>query len=394
MNAPVAGKPVLHALAIGGTHQFAHFLPVACEIERRGNCKVRIFVSDADEAPPIQAMARALGLPVPEIVPMTLPAALAGWVPRKLEKLTRLLAWAGRLRASDAILCAERTSTLLRRLPGHCPPMIHIPHGAGDRRVGFEKRFSLFDQVLVAGAKDRDRLIAEGVVLPERCGVTGPVKVSAMLRINAQRAPLFASDRPVLLYNPHFDARLGSGGAFTQRLVDAVAGDDRYNLVIAPHVRMARDWSEARRREWRAMAVPGRIVVDLASERSIDMTYTLAADLYIGDVSSQVYEFLVRPRPCLFVNAHAVPWQGNEDYAMWRFGEVITPDCDVLPAIARAFEEHPKYRAAQVERTRAAFEGIDWTADGAATFGGDDPIDRAADIIESVLLRAPPPRRA
>lgn len=383
-------KPVLHALAIGGAHQFAHFLPVACEIARRGRCRVRIFVSHAGEAAPIAQLARGLGLPVPEIVAMDLPAPLAGCVPRKLDKLARLLVWAGRLRACDAILCAERTSTLLRRLPGRCPPLIHIPHGAGDRRVGFETRFSLFDEVLVAGTKDRDRLIAEGVVAPERCVVTGPVKVSAMLRIAAQRPPLFASDRPVLLYNPHFDARLGSAAAFTRRLVDAVAADDRYDLVIAPHVRMARDWDEARRREWQAMAVPGRIVVDLGSERSIDMTYTLAANLYIGDVSSQVYEFLVRPRPCLFVNAHAADWQGNEDYAMWRFGEVVGPDCDVAAAIARAFRDHPAYRAAQIERTRAAFDAIGWTDAGAPVFAGDDPIVRAADVVESAMPGAPP----
>lgn len=29
------------------------------------------------------------------------------------------------------------------------------------------------------------------------------------------------------------------------------------------------------------------------------MTYTPAADIYLGDVSSQSYEFLLDPRPCL-----------------------------------------------------------------------------------------------
>src|SRR5690606_21808374 len=123
----------------------------------------------------------------------------------------------------------ERTSTLLKRLPGHCPPMIHIPHGAGDRAIGFEKRFSLFDKVLVAGPKDRDRLITQGVVPAERCAVAGPVKVAAMLRMNAARKPLFDNGLPVLLYNPHFDRKLSSFDSFARRLVTAVTSENSYN---------------------------------------------------------------------------------------------------------------------------------------------------------------------
>src|SRR3546814_2965461 len=46
--------------------------------------------------------------------------------------------------------------------------------------------------------------------------------------------------------------------------------------------------------------------IDLGSERSIDMSYTGSADLYLGDVSSQVAEYLYRPRPCVFLNAQGV----------------------------------------------------------------------------------------
>ena len=37
---------------------------------------------------------------------------------------------------------------------------------------------------------------------------------------------------------------------------------------------------------------------DPGSPASTDMTYTRAADIYLGDVSSQVYEFIAEPRPC------------------------------------------------------------------------------------------------
>lgn len=51
------------------------------------------------------------------------------------------------------------------------------------------------------------------------------------------------------------------------------------------------------------------MIVDLDSPRLVEMTYTLTADIYLGDLSSQLYEFLIRPRPVAFINAHRVDWQ-------------------------------------------------------------------------------------
>ena len=48
------------------------------------------------------------------------------------------------------------------------------------------------------------------------------------------------------------------------------------------------------------------------------------ADVYIGDISSMVTEWVMqKPRPCIFINAHNVNWKGNDDYYMWRFGKVV-----------------------------------------------------------------------
>lgn len=375
----------LNVLAIGGSHHLAHFLPVACEIHRRCATKVTIFAPDAADVAAIRKLAGQLDLPVPEVVEMKLPALLLRMLPPKAHKLARILFGARRLRDCDAMLTAERTSTILKRIPGKCPAMIHIPHGAGDGAAGFESRFALFDQVLVAGQKDKDRLVGTGRVPADRCDVSGSIKVSGMLRLEQDRAPLFDNDRPVVLYNPHFKTRLGSFHLLAKRLVDAIVEDGRYNLVVAPHIRLAQHWDEGQRAGWDALAVPGRVIVDLGSERSVDMTYTLGADLYLGDVSSQVYEFLVKPRPCLFVNTHAVDYEADESYAMWQFGDVVAPDFDIIPAIDRTFADHPLYRARQEKRARYALGGVEWDASGTARFTGGDPIVRAASLIEAFL---------
>lgn len=372
----------IHVLAIGGPHQLAHIVPVACELEHRFPGAATVFVPSADDAQGVHALAHKMGLPVPAVTVMTLPRTLGKLLPGALRKLARLLFWAPQITRANVLLCAERTSTILPRLFPNCPPVLHIPHGAGDRAVGFEARFQYFDHVLVAGRKDRDRLIEGGRVAAEDCTVTGPIKLSTVLgRATAQPARLFDNARPTILYNPHFSASLGSLEAFGRRLAEAVAADGRYNLVIAPHIRLAKQSNARQRQAWESLAVPGQILVDLGSPRCCDMTYTLGADLYIGDVSSQVYEFLIRPRPCLFVNAHKAEWQGSEDYAMWTLGDVITPDHDPIAAIDAAFASHGDYLSRQKARVAYAIEGIGWDADGTPYLDGGDPAQRAAGIV-------------
>jgi hypothetical protein len=333
-------------IAIGGSHQFPHFLPVAFELHRRGTMALTIYTNTAASSDAARRLAERLEMECPPIIEMRLPTWLERLARRLLPqspKVLRLTRWARQLRRCDALLSAERTSTVLRRLPGRTPVFLHIPHGAGDRAVGFERRLALFDHVIVAGEKDCARMVADGLVAPGACHIGGPVKLAAMARI-PDRARLFSGKRPCVLYNPHFSAALGSFEAVASRLIDDVARDGRYDLIVAPHVRLADAWAAAKRMAWEARSVPGRILLDFGSERSIDMSYTLVADIYVGDVSSQIYEFLYHPRPCLFINTHGACWQGDPSYAMWRAGPVITPEADLMGAIDRAKATHATSR--------------------------------------------------
>src|SRR3546814_12122811 len=69
-------------------------------------------------------------------------------------KQPRLIARIRRLRQCTALVTTERTSTSLKRLALIDCPLIHIPHGAGDRAIGFEKRLKWFDLVIASGRKD------------------------------------------------------------------------------------------------------------------------------------------------------------------------------------------------------------------------------------------------
>jgi len=86
------------------------------------------------------------------------------------------------------------------------------------------------------------------------------------------------------------------------------------------------------------------------------MTYTQAADVYIGDVSSQVYEFIRTPRPCIFLNLDRIDWQDDPNYAHWHLGQVVDSLDELALALARAHELQPRFEAAQRQMSAASID--------------------------------------
>ena len=369
-------RPAVGFLFVGGRHQMLHMAPVAAELQRDGEVDVTAFVRDAtDEAALRDMFGRFQAEIAIEALPLpfwTWPLALGGSSP----KVPRLIAARQRLARLDVLVAAERSSTLLKRLPGAKPYLVHIPHGAGDRARGFEARLRLFDHVIVAGPKDRDRMIGAGLVKPGNCSVSGYIKLAAIETLAATPARLFANDRPVVLYNPHFAKELSSWDRFGADLIAAFRANVDFNLVVAPHVRLAERLSAGERARIEKLAIEDRILIDFGSSRSSDMSYTRGADIYVGDVSSQVYEFVSTLRPCVFLNAGAAAWQDDPNHAFWHFGEVVTRARRLYPAILEARARHPVYAPRQAEAVRAALGPMD-----------PSPIVTAARILTGLAKR-------
>lgn len=224
-------------------------------------------------------------------------------------------------------------------MPGFSSRLALIKHGAGDREGGYKARHAAFDLTLVGGEKDRRRMIDRGLCTPENCAVGGYAK----FELRAPRQRFFANDRPVLLYNPHFDAKLSSWVRHGQEVLAALEALEGWNVIIAPHTKLG------------ARAAPIRttaphIRVDMGSRHSIDMSYTMSADVYLGDVSSQVYEFLLEPRPCIFLNLEQCDWRGDETFAHWRLGQVV----EDIAALPEALHRAAGLQAAFVDAQEAA----------------------------------------
>lgn len=352
------------------THQLAHSLPIALALAARGTHEVVLaYAKDAIRAE-IERQADPAVLARLTLVKLGLRRAGSQALAGALERLvpaTKLLLYRDNLdffSGFDAVVVSEKTSLLLKTRYGlDGLKLIHTRHGAGDRAIGFNRESAGFDLVLVSGPKIAERLMAEAGLRPEQIALVGYPKFD--LCADNRFADTFpAPDRPVVLYNPHPSPKLSSWFKHGAAVLEAFRDQDRYNLIFAPHVMLfARKWvvtvdppSLARVNPPDAASRDDpRIHIDTGSAASSDMSYTNRADIYIGDVSSQVYEFLRSPRPCLFLNSHGVVWEGDPNYLHWRAGPVLESAEGLLGAIDAAVASHPAYADAQQTLIDATF---------------------------------------
>jgi hypothetical protein len=351
-------------LYVGGVHHVYHTMPVACALSDREGVEVTAFCADAAT----EATVRSVLVDFPGINVRVERLRRFRLLDRtgkpSVAKLPML--WRSRhlLAGFDALVTAECTSIALRRMGVTRPLFICLPHGAGDRAVSFEPRFRRFDRVLVAGPKTARRMVESGVHARrvQEVGYPKAEHLAARARTLPQPSD---NGRATVLYNPHFRAGLSSL-PLAEEIVRAITAGTDLNLIVAPHIRVFEGASSEALRHWQSLAVPGRVLVDTGSPRMIDMSHVAAADLYLGDVSSQVYEFLLlKPRPCLFVNAHDVAWRDDPDYAFWHLGDVVSPD-EVVPAMVEALSSSNRYQQAQKSAVAETFGTLEGSAERAS----------------------------
>ena len=261
-------------------------------------------------------------------------------LPPKLATLFRL---ASHLRGTDVVVCAEQTSLWLPALLPMRARFIDTFHGAGSMMARGHWRRRAGWRTLVAADRDRRALIALGDD-PARIVTTGYVKAGFRQRTPATR--WFERDRPIILYTPHWQRHRSSWWNWGREAVRQVLAADRYNLIFAPHQRLAERAPDVRAF---AASIAGRpdVRCDLDSFAMVDGSYTAAADIYLGDTSSQAVEYFMTPRPCVFLNAGGAAWQDDPSYAMWHCGEVVADLRDLRPTLAGAPERQALFAAKQ-----------------------------------------------
>ena len=297
----------------------------------------------------------------------------AGDKPKLPPKIPTLVALAPRLSGTRVAVCAELTSLWLPVMfPLTRTRFVKTAHGAGSvqRRRG-PRRWATW-RTLVPSERERDQYLAIGY-RPDQVVASGYIK--SAFRQRTGREGLFRDDRPILVYAPHWQPHRSSWWKWGREIVALLAAQDRYNVILAPHQRLPEGDGEARAFLLAAAANHSNLHVDLDSFSTVDGSYLAAADLYLGDTSSQVVEFMATPRPCVFLDAQKTEWRTRADRDFWHCGEVVTA-LDKLPdALLRAPQRHPDYAAIQ-----KAF-----VAEALGVVGVPAPIRAAGAILETLV---------
>jgi hypothetical protein len=371
------------------THQLAHSLPIALAMIQEGTHEVVLAVStDSLEQEIRRQSGDALGRAT--IVRLDLTSAASkstNWLLGSVLPIRKLLLYRDNLdffQSFDALVVSEKSSLLLKTRYGLKLPIIHTRHGAGDRDIGFNRESAAFDLVLVSGPKIRDRLVQQAGVDPDHIAVVGYSKFD-LCSDNRADVPFANPGLPTVVYNPHPSPHLSSWYRDGRAVLQAFRDQNRYNLIFAPHVMLfSRRWTVTiDKLSLAAVHKPASDVLqapnihaDLGSALSNDMSYTNRADIYIGDVSSQVYEFLYRPRPCLFLNSHGVDWADQPAYLHWRAGPVIDRPDTIIAAVDEAVACHADYLPVQRELLNSTFSVTETSAPVRAAKAIDEFLDQ------------------
>ncbi|MEW4468745.1 hypothetical protein AB1K62_13035 [Parasphingorhabdus sp. JC815] len=294
--------------------------------------------------------------------------------PAKLPMLLSLLPY---IAGYKAVVVAEQTSLWLPKLLGRftrlIPPFIFTIHGIGPIAHGRWKRLLSASKALVCNEilcqELRDLGMAE-----DRVEITGYAK-SAFRQVTVNRN-LFCENRPIILYSPHWQPARSSWPQWGREVLKQLVTDGRWNIIFAPHQRIV-ETDDQLVSFLRNFGKHDNLHVDLDSFAMVDGSYTRMADVYLGDSSSQVVEFLISSRPVVLLQPPAMTHLYAQKAGYNVLGETVTDASRILDAIAEAPEKFAAYKEAQ-----KAF------ADSALGQTGPDAAYRAAEIVAGFADRS------
>ena len=229
------------------------------------------------------------------------------------------------------------------------PKLFYLYHGTGTREYGFDNKLDGFDYILAPGPYHRDRLINDNICDEKKIRMVGQPKLEWIENNHLSKINLFNNDNPVFYFNPHWDMQLSSYLGWRDVVLDFFRKHTEYNLVFAPHplvkhLSKIKNYNTENENDGSE-----NIIIDLESTKLNDGTYNALSDVYIGDVSSMVTEWInFKPRPCIFINAQDISWEEDKNYDMWQYGTVIDDPNNLKKVIQDSLSNNP-YSKKQIE---------------------------------------------
>lgn len=256
------------------------------------------------------------------------------------------------------------------------PKIIKFPHGTPGRAYWHNEKLKDFDAQLVLGEFQHNQLDHLNLLGPNPFKA-GYVKMDAVPLMKEK--DLFKNERPTVIYNPHFDPEFSSWNKVGMEVLEYFYNQETYNLIFAPHLHLF----DPQKSGEKAENIPqkyldsDKIIIDFGGEKSVNMLYINSADIYLGDVSSQVYEFIIKPRPAIFLNTRNINYKNDIHYRFWKTGEVINNISGLNKALSNTSRLFEKYKPVQKKIT----------AENYYQYEGKTASETAAEQINNFLSR-------
>ena len=233
---------------------------------------------------------------------------------------------------------------------------IYLSHGSGDRAYGYNiPKLEEFDLLLLAGKKIVNRLLSEGLK-NKHYKIVGYPKFDIAMLLQKNQS-IFKNNNKTILYNPHNSVKLSSWYKHGNQILEFFLEHKEFNLIFAPHINLFNDKNYLSAKTLNKKYFNAdNIHMDLGSIESSNMSYTIFADIYLGDVSSQVYEFIFKNRPCLFINSNNIEWTNDPNYLHWNLGKVLSDISEIKNELLFAEETHQKFKQIQKEFFENTFD--------------------------------------
>ena len=265
--------------------------------------------------------------------------------------------YASLLKTFDAFVCTMYDDLYLKKVLKNQKHIKYIfsNHGISNRAYSFDKRVMGFDLFFLLDTNDKNIRQALNQLTPTNHAMTGLVKYDLIKDLPVPS--FFENDNPTVLYNPHWENKFTSFHKFGKEILEAFAKNSDYNLIFAPHsLLLSRNWALGPL--FNKYKQFENILVDPGSELCNNMSYTRSADLYLGDISSQAFEFLYeRPKPCLFLDAHNLKSDEKDRPLSWDLGNVVSDIKDFENQLNVAFRDHEKrYKRLQENKIKEMFD--------------------------------------
>ncbi len=292
MRGPVA------FLFLGETLLIPHLYPVVEELARQTDLTIDLWVSTSVHEELLRRWSAELG---PARIRIrrapgfrNLPDYHDGRNPPARDKSMMLAGMLPFLLRTAGGSVAEQTSLWIPTLlPWLRVRFVKLAHGSGTLMSRGDARRRSAWRMPVPSQSEQQQYLQRGV---DRSDVPVVGSVKPTFRHRMHRELPFPDRRPVVRYNPHWQRRRSSWWDWGHDIVRQLIEQNLYNVILAPHQRLA-EADPQLPQILRDAARHPHVHSDLDSFAMVDGSYTAAADIYLGDTSSQVIEFLAAPAP-------------------------------------------------------------------------------------------------